>query len=126
MDCDGWWVCGGVVGGGCVGCLIGRGRFETCPYVRLVGAAVRPGCPRSAGEMSEGLRGRVVSLPRLPHLPSPRIPRSLRSRPFRWAKGAGGWRFAILVLVWLGVVLNLCTCFLLIELIAEVGGDAVA
>ena len=64
-----------------VGCLVGRGRFETCPCVRLSAAGRR-------GDDAP-FRAAAANCAAPPCLPAaPGIPRSLRSRPFRWAKGA--------------------------------------
>ena len=64
-------------------CFVG-GRFETCPYVRLSAAGRRGDDASLSGG---GCELRCTALPAC-RPSAPGIPRSLRSRPFRWAKGA--------------------------------------
>ena len=79
------------------GCLVGRGRFETCPYVRLWGAGwlmvrVGAGIPlrslRSASPFAER-KGTVVVAPLLPGH-TLRASLCLLASPYAEAKGTNG------------------------------------
>ena len=91
--CVGWPRGGGATD---VGCLVGRGRFETCPYVLLWGlVGWWPASARASPAFASlrvpfrGAKGTVVVAPLLPGHPL-RASLRLLASPYAEAKGTNG------------------------------------